>query len=1021
MKDPGSALVKAVHGGNAKIVEILLDHGADPNDQSGTSGGALRAAAEMGNLEIAALLLSRGAEPNGRNVGTLGIATSKKDCEMLKLLLEWGTEVVLDPSALASAIGAGYKEAVQQFLDLGADVNSIDPEIGSALQAAAYDGDAYMVHLLIENGANVDSGAWIQDYHLNYSTPLQAASLAGHIEIVSILLEAGACVESTNDYISSALQCACSMGHEEIATMLLSNGANVNQSGNDGNELHAAVRAGAQSLVELLLSHGADPNLKDSRELTALQIAAEIGSLDITRLLLERGANPLIMTEGINWCSPAIHLAARNRHIAVVEAILEDPRQDINIPDTKGFTLLHVAAGSGDKEMADLLIRRNGVKLDVVDSKGNSPLHFLVDPIRPPRYHTSEKMIFTQQRLEIATDLIDRGASLSLRDNDGFSPLIRALVVPKDKYNRLVASEAEIMAMVQLLSDRGANLTEKTSDGRSVVHLAASAGLCSLVEWMVTSKSLEINLSDNNGSTALMLAAAMGHESVVRFLLSQPTIDIQAHDLDGRTSLSRAAENIEERLMLLLVEHGATPIPEEKYFSNSTLHALVHAQQNIDNFQSSERALRCLKILLKLGANLTITCSKPEQQSYDISRSVEVCDKTLLHCISRIARVDMLKIILDTGKLDVDAKDSLGRTAMHIAASSSRPFEQIKMLVENGGNYEAQANNGCSVLLQLVNFHGYERGDPLLQKEKAMIYLLEEGADPKVKDVRGFTTLHLAAWRGSLKMVQALLDWNADIHARTTASQRNQSENGYYYNEEYLDHITHEASSTPLHLAAARLDMDIARLLLSTGADVNAKDSLGRPPLAMIIDGRSWRTANDDDDKVSAFLQILIDFGADLKDGGGSVMVHLCEKETNISMIEFLLNQGIDPNSVDDWGQTGLHRAVSSWSESNRIRILELLLKHGADIDAVDDKGRTPLALASGSWIEWDPCRDFLLKNGANPALVIESSPASIARSDSVSIVKSEFGEDKAVLDINNDIGEKDDTSIVKKELEKAD
>ncbi|KAH8803619.1 hypothetical protein F5884DRAFT_756888 [Xylogone sp. PMI_703] len=88
------------------------------------------------------------------------------------------------------------------------------------------------------------------------------------------------------------------------------------------------------------------------------------------------------------------------------------------------------------------------------------------------------------------------------------------------------------------------------------------------------------------------------------------------------------------------------------------------------------------------------------------------------------------------------------------------------------------------------------------------------------------------------------------------------------------------------------------------------------------------------------FLQILIDFGADLKESGGGVIVNLREDATNINIVNYLLDQGIDPNSINDLGQTSLHRILNLWQSEAEgegyVKVLELLLNYRVDIDAID-------------------------------------------------------------------------------------
>jgi len=56
--------------------------------------------------------------------------------------------------------------------------------------------------------------------------------------------------------------------------------------------LNYTSEKGTLDICQLLLSNGADPNLKDSEEKTALYYASEKGTLVICQLVLSNGADP---------------------------------------------------------------------------------------------------------------------------------------------------------------------------------------------------------------------------------------------------------------------------------------------------------------------------------------------------------------------------------------------------------------------------------------------------------------------------------------------------------------------------------------------------------------------------------------------------------------------------------------------------------------------------------------------------------------------------------------------------------
>ncbi len=235
------ALILSVRNGDKGILELLLQHGADPNFPASNGSAPLHFAAQAGHTEIVELLLNKGAQVNQQSTN--------------------------GSSALVFAC-RGYHVEGKYHKPNNAEV----------------------VKLLLERGAdpNIATG--------NGSVPLHWAAQAGSADIVELLLKKDARVNQQSTRGLSALAFAC-YGHyvegkyhkpdAEVVKLLLGKGADPNLSANDGVlPLHWAAQAGSADIVELLLKKGADPNIPTGNGLTPLKIASnslEIVSEDINK------------------------------------------------------------------------------------------------------------------------------------------------------------------------------------------------------------------------------------------------------------------------------------------------------------------------------------------------------------------------------------------------------------------------------------------------------------------------------------------------------------------------------------------------------------------------------------------------------------------------------------------------------------------------------------------------------------------------------------------------------------------
>ena len=132
--------------------------------------------------------------------------------------------------------------------------------------------------------------------------------------------------------------------------------------------LHQAVRNNCPTLVEILISSGADLEAKDNSGETPLHSAAERNHLELAELLISSGAEVNVKR---NDGSMPLHDAAANDSLAVAELLISSGAE-VNVKDNSGWTPLHWAAYNNSLEIAQLLIS-SGADLEAKDNYGRTP------------------------------------------------------------------------------------------------------------------------------------------------------------------------------------------------------------------------------------------------------------------------------------------------------------------------------------------------------------------------------------------------------------------------------------------------------------------------------------------------------------------------------------------------------------------------------------------------------------------------------------------------------------------------
>ena len=298
----GNALQAAAAYGYEDIVNMLLDHGANANLSGGRMDNCIIAASaslapEATACRIIERLINAGAEiesANERSLIALHEAARTDSSVIVEMLLKHGADINAATNegmtALHIATENGYEKVVRLLLDYRAVPNS-PTEVGcTPLIDAASLGGSSIVELLHDRGVDTDA----HDYEPR--RPLHRAANSGNTDMSRMLLSHGASVSQPNKYGDTALHMAAWFGHSTSIKALLDAGADVSQANEYGNTaLHLAAWNGHLTSVEVLLDAGADFNQRNCKAETALAWSIKRKHAGIAQALIEAGADPSIL------------------------------------------------------------------------------------------------------------------------------------------------------------------------------------------------------------------------------------------------------------------------------------------------------------------------------------------------------------------------------------------------------------------------------------------------------------------------------------------------------------------------------------------------------------------------------------------------------------------------------------------------------------------------------------------------------------------------------------------------------
>eukprot|EP00042_Codosiga_hollandica_P048853 m.554570 g.554570 ORF g.554570 m.554570 type:complete len:570 (+) comp57751_c0_seq22:220-1929(+) len=441
--------------------------------------------------------------------------------------------------------------------------------------------------------------------------------------------------------------------------------------------------------VQALITAGADVNRGDMLGTSALHLAATEGHTNVVDLLIASGAD-------INHADEdgftAVMLAVRKDHPAAFQSLL-DAQADLLCGSANGDTLLHLAAKKGNVVILRQLLAHEKLRdlINNLSKEGRIAVHYAA----------------SGGHIECLQALIDAGANVSLKTLEDDTLLH-------------IAAEGKQSKMLRRLLDhpliRG-HLNHQNEDELTPLLVAAVAGSAACFDALF-SAGADLSLLPSDGSNVVHLVARRGSLGMLKHVLSIESI---AALVDVRN------------------ERGGTPLLSA--MRHGTLECIEHLLSlGVDQTAKTKTGFTALHLAAGRPTSEFIRRLLEFDQIRRIINQPDLTGQTPLMTAVLASNAETVDVLLDAGA-DVSLRTEKGRTALHLASTTSikclpRIISQCRAVIN------ARDEDGETPLMMFAGSElwRWRKG----MKEEILKCFLEAGADVMLANKKGETATAIA-------------------------------------------------------------------------------------------------------------------------------------------------------------------------------------------------------------------------------------------------------------------------------------